>query len=71
MKIKKELLMKRKYFLMATALLLLVTSCGPKRYGCSRRRCIVESPSGQKMNDNHNKMAAYWQPFIFIFQTSA
>lgn len=27
---------------MGVVAVLLLSSCGPKRYGCNRRRCIVE-----------------------------
>ncbi|AWH84837.1 hypothetical protein HYN59_06720 [Flavobacterium album] len=43
--------MKRKTLLtLAAAGLLLLTSCGPQvhRYGCSRRRCIVENDKTDK-----------------------
>ncbi|WP_294818231.1 hypothetical protein [uncultured Flavobacterium sp.] len=43
--------MKRKTLLTLTAAgLVLLTSCGPQvhRYGCSRRRCIVENETKDK-----------------------
>ncbi|WP_165764617.1 hypothetical protein [Flavobacterium cyanobacteriorum] len=43
--------MKRKSLLVlgAAALLVLITSCGPKRYGCNKRRCIVDSNTKQEV----------------------
>ena len=36
--------MKRKILLaFGAALLVLTTSCGPKRYGCNKKRCIVNN----------------------------
>lgn len=51
--------MKRNYFLaMGVVAVLLLSSCGPKRYGCNRRRCIVEKQEEiQKQKKLPNEVA--------------
>lgn len=63
--------MKRKYFFtLGVVLLLLITSCGPRRYGCNRRRCITQMPTELKINNDYNKKAANGSFFIYISNTA-
>jgi hypothetical protein len=46
-------LMKRKFLLgFGAALLVFTTSCGPKRYGCNKRRCLVDTNTKEVLKQN-------------------
>ena len=59
--------MKRKYFFMLGAVLLLITSCGPKRYGCNRGGCYVLKQTEKKTDKEQQiKKAAVGSLFSYI-----